>query len=445
MTRQPVPGLDPADARHRAALAALAEHRRRLARGSAADWLAPDAAGAASPVAPPSGDHRGLRSVRLPELLLGVALCLEVYPVDLPGVGHVPTNELAVLVLVALAVLRRPLRDTSRLQVTGLLAGLVLLYLAGLSLALGLPDEQWIRRIVRMLALTFLVGAFAGRRLDLRSTLLGLLAAMAVNVPLFYAGLVPAPYQGFLTGFLGDKNVAGMYYAVIPVLAMSLTRRPGVRLALLVGAAGAVFLTGSRTALAGLLCAAVWMLLTPRMGPVLRLLLAVGLAGLVRFASENLARVGIYADREGTDWFRALIRSAAEAKTAATPWTGRGLGEAFVELDTGRWLYHDSYLALYTEGGVILTAGLLLAYAVYGLRLASGRRRTPARVAVEAAALVMLVVASQLGEVFITTPSMLVIAAGAGLALGEAETPLDENEQERLRTRVVGAAQSRWG
>ncbi|MFP3473035.1 hypothetical protein R0J90_23535, partial [Micrococcus sp. SIMBA_144] len=76
------------------------------------------------------------------------------------------------------------------------------------------------------------------------------------------------------------------------------------------------------------------------------------------------------------------------------------------------WHYHNSYAGLYTEGGVVLLLAVLGAYAFFGLRLFSARLRTPSRVAVEAAAVVVFVSATQLGEVFITIPSMLVVAAG---------------------------------
>lgn len=69
------------------------------------------------------------------------------------------------------------------------------------------------------------------------------------------AGLVPAPYGSFLTVVLADKNVAGLYYAAMPVLALALVRTRRWKLILLVAAAVCVFLTGSRTSMAGFACA----------------------------------------------------------------------------------------------------------------------------------------------------------------------------------------------
>lgn len=417
------------DPRYREVMAERTDHAHELSRGVSA-W---------------STGALERHPLRLPELVLGFLLALEVYPLPL-GPFSVPVNEAAMMTLLGLAILRRSARDTSRLGVTALLAGGVLLYLAGLSLAQGIPDADWLRRLVRMAALTALVGCFAGRRLSLRSVLVGLLTAMAVNVPLFYLGLVPAPYGGFLTGFLADKNVAGLYYAAIPVLALPYIRTPQRRLLVLLAAAVCLFLTGSRTSMAAFACAVVWVWLTPRLGPVLRIGLLLALGWAVAYAEDNLARIGIFSDRDGTDWFRGRIHDATALKVEGTPWTGRGLTEAHVTLDEdgSSWLFHNSYAGLYVEGGAILFGAMLLAYAVYGLRLTSGRLRTPPRVAVEAAAVVVLVTATQLGEVFVTIPSMLILAAGVGLALTEAETAAEEQITDRRREQILEQARARF-
>lgn len=104
------------------------------------------------------------------------------------------------------------------------------------------------------------------------------------------------------------------------------------------------------------------------------------------------------------------------------------------------WLYHDSYAGLFTEGGVVLLVAVLGAYAFFGLRLFSTRLRTPSRVAVEAAAAVVFVTATQLGEVFITIPGMLIVAAGVSLWLRERDAPLESEVRERRRRQVLAAA-----
>ena len=187
----------------------------------------------------------------------------------------------------------------------------------------------------------------------------GLGAALALNVPLFYAGLVPAPYGSFLTGVLADKNVAGLYYAAMPVLALALVRTRRWKLILLVAAAVCVVLTGSRTSMAGFACAVLWLWLTPRMGAGLRLVLLAVLAWAVAFAEENLARIAVFADRTGTDWLRSNIQAETAVRVAETPWYGRGLTTAYVDFGGSTWHYHNSYAGLYTEGGVVLLLAVL--------------------------------------------------------------------------------------
>ncbi|GAA3783784.1 O-antigen ligase family protein [Micrococcus endophyticus] len=414
------------DPRYRALLETRAVQERQAARGTAA-WSRDDATGL--PREP----------LRIPELILGALLAMEAFGVRLGPLG-VPLSEAAMLLLLFLALCRRSRRDTSALGLSAVLAGAVMVFLAVVSVNQGIPDMEWLRRWVRIAALVGLVGCIAGGRLDLRSVLTGLLAAMAANVPLFYAGVVPAPYGSFLTGFLADKNVAGLYYAAMPVLALAVVRSRRWKLAILLAAAVCLFLTGSRTSMAGFGVALVWLAVTPRLAAGLRVVLLVVLGWAVGFAEENLSRLAVFGDRTGTDWLRGTIQAATEAKAATTPWHGRGLTEAYVTIGQDTWHYHDSYAGLFTEGGVVLLLAVLGAYAFFGLRVFSTRLRTPSRVAVEAAAAVVFVTATQLGEVFITIPGMLIVAAGVSLWLRERDAPLESEVRERRRRQVLAAA-----
>ena len=240
------------DPRYVALQAERERHARAAARGTSVWSADQDAAVPREPL-------------RIPELLLGALLAMEAFSVPLGPVA-LPLNEAGMLLLLALALCRRSRRDVSALGLTAVLAAAVLLFLAIVSVSQGIPDLEWLRRWVRMAALVGLVGCIAGGRLSLRSLAVGLGAALALNVPLFYAGLVPAPYGSFLTGVLADKNVAGLYYAAMPVLALALVRTRRWKLILLVAAAVCVVLTGSRTSMAGFTCAVLWLWSTPQMG-----------------------------------------------------------------------------------------------------------------------------------------------------------------------------------
>ncbi|WOO97724.1 O-antigen ligase family protein [Micrococcus terreus] len=358
-------------------------------------------------------------SSRILDVLLGALLVVDGISVG-AGAFRLPIAEAAGVALVLLAGFRRPRRSLANFGVLGVLAFGLLTFLAVSSTVNGIDDEDWVRRIFRIAVLVCLAGAFASGRLDLRGALHGMITALVINIPLFYAGLAPDTYGGVLTGVLGDKNVAGLYYAVIPVLLIATTTSRRHQVLLFVFAFAGTALTGSRTSLAGLACALIWMIVSPRLGLTVRWILAIGLGLGVYWLSESLPRLGGYFDdRLGSDLLRERIQTASWEKAAEAPWYGLGLGEAHVHLDEATWFFHNSFWGLLAEGGWPFLVIVLSAYVVLGMRPFRHAVRTPSRVAVEASTLIFLVCASQLGEVFITVTGALVL--GAGLLLTSAE------------------------
>ncbi|SFV23732.1 O-antigen ligase family protein [Micrococcus terreus] len=358
-------------------------------------------------------------SSRILDVLLGALLVVDGISVG-AGAFRLPIAEAAGLALVLLAGFRRPRRSLANFGVLAVLAFGLLTFLAVSSTVNGIDDEDWVRRIFRIAVLMCLAGSFASGRLDLRGALHGMITALVINIPLFYAGLAPDTYGGVLTGILGDKNVAGLYYAVIPVLLIATTTSRRHQVLLFAFAFGGTALTGSRTSLAGLACALIWMIVSPRLGLTVRWILAIGLGLGVYWLSESLPRLGGYFDdRLGSDLLRERIQTASWEKAAEAPWYGRGLGEAHVHLDEATWFFHNSFWGLLAEGGWPFLVIVLSAYVVLGMRPFRHAVRTPSRVAVEASTLIFLVCASQLGEVFITVTGALVL--GAGLLLTSAE------------------------
>ncbi|MGW5853468.1 hypothetical protein AAG742_02915 [Micrococcus sp. 2A] len=355
-------------------------------------------------------------SPRLLDVMLGAGLMMEAVPGWTVGI---PFPEMCAILLLAVAAFRPPRRDLSRFGLVAVAAAALLVYLVVVTL---MNDLDPLRRGVRIMVLMLFIVAIAEERLDVRGLLQGMAMGGLINVPLFYAGLVSRDYGSYLTGFLGDKNVAGLFYALIGPLLVSTVQRTWVKAAILAAAFGLTFLTGSRTSLAALACATLWILLTPYLGRVMRLGLLWGMAQLVTFAEENLATLSVFGDRTGTDWFREQIHAAAQAKTAAAPWYGSGLSTAVVDLEQGQFFYHNSYWALITEGGWVFLLTVVGAYVLVCLRPFTQTRRTPTRVALEAAAVVILVTSLQLGEVFITIYGALALGMGLLLAAHEAET-----------------------
>ena len=311
---------------------------------------------------------------------------------------------------------RRPQLDISSGGLM-LLAAIVLFgYLVLVSVQQGTP---WGQRIFRFSLILGMAAVIAQRRIDIRSLILGIVIGSIVNVPAFYAGLTPNDYPPYLTGWYGDKNVAGMYYAALGILGLFVFSRrwAGGWLAL---SSVFLFLTGSRTSMSAFVLAVLWLALRNRVSVVMRLILTGVGVWLLVYIENTFARIGVFADRVDTDWFRGQIEQAMADKVAATPWYGGGLNEGYVILGGVRraW-FHDAYLQAFVEGGYVFLGATLIAFAIVGLGLFSSRPKVGRELLVaEAAVVVVLVCAWKIGEGFMTTIAFIVLGVVIGERLG---------------------------
>lgn len=375
-------------------------------------------------------------SSSLLQVILGGVLVLQGVSLFAAGMS-LPVAEIGGVLFLLLALFKKPKRQLSKFGVLNILAVALVLFLIGSTL---INDGMWFRRSFRIAVLIGLIGVFASGRLNLRAALQGATAVLAINIPLFYLGLVSDTYGGVLTGLLGDKNVAGLYYAVIPVLLAATYQERRIRIPLVVFAVFGTVLTDSRTSMAGLGCAIVWLLVARRLGLFFRFVLLGVLVGIVQYLEENFAQALVFADRVGSDRLRAEIDALSWAKVTVAPWYGHGLNEAKVLIEDREWWFHNSYYALWAEGGWIFLVVVVLAYVLLGLRPFSTMDRTRSRIGVEAAAITLLVCATRLGEVFITLPGVLVLAAGLTLTAEEIRLKQLRDYNARLeRTRALKA------
>lgn len=336
--------------------------------------------------------------------------------------GAFPGGVALTAALVALAIFRKPVYKVKGIGWMSCLFAILVLYLAVSSAYAGVDFEQRLFRIALLLALVLIL---ATGRFHFPSAVGGLIfGAVCINVPAFYAGLTPSLYAPFLTGWFNDKNVAGMWYAVVGVLGLLLFKTTGARLFWVLVSSGLVFLTGSRTAMAALAVALVWFAIRNRLPLLARLAVATVLVIALDFAERNLARIGIFEDRDGTDWLRAQIEAAALAKVDTAPWYGLGLSTADVAVGDRIFFFHNSYHALFVEGGYVLAGVMAFVFFILGLGLLSSRLSVDLNTRVaEAACVVILVCAWQLGEVFFTSVAALVL----GFALwARFATPIGE-------------------
>jgi hypothetical protein len=332
-----------------------------------------------------------------------------------PGVpAALALGLVAVAALVGVASLRRPVWGLAEVRWLVPATLLLLSYLTALSAFT--PDGSisgWEKRALRLALVAALLVSLVSGRLHLPSVVRGAVAGLAVNSALFYAGLAPALYGSYLSGYLLDKNVAGMVYAVVGLLSAGLARTTTRRYLMLVATIALVWGSGSRTSLAALACGLAWFVLRPHLGVFWRLALAAALAYAVRVLEVDYARVGVFAERAGSDELRARIDAASQAKLDLTPWYGEGLGAAWVPLQDGNFYFHSSYWSALVEGGWILLAAYLLVTVWFGIGpLRRGRPVARWASAAEAANVVVLVCALRLGEVFGTTAAVVALAAG---------------------------------
>lgn len=323
----------------------------------------------------------------------------------LPSIGF-PISNLIMAAVVGLAVFRRPTFELRSNQWIIPVFALGLFYVATLSVFQE-PTElaaDWQGRVIRLTVTFAFAMVIASGRIDLRSGLWGFVLALVVNVPLFLAGLLPAPYGEYLTGMIGDKNVAGLIYAVAGVLVLYLVRNPWFKYGLFSFLAYSVWLTGSRTSIAALGAAIVWSLAAPHLKALGRVLLAIAIYWLVELLQEDYSQIGAFSDREGSDLLRERIDAASEIKVQDAGFFGSGLGEAYITFTDEPyrvWFFHNSYWTLLVEGGWIWAAvivGLTVAVMVRPWK----SELTHGQIIGQALGLVLLLCALRLGEVFLT-------------------------------------------
>lgn len=395
----------------------------------------PPGAAPAVPGRPPLGANGRLRlratealgSIQLLDFVVGALLIVRTAVPFVPF--PLPVSDTAMLAFTAWACFRRPRHRAPQIAWFGVAWLLMLVYLVGVS---SLQDIDFARRGLRIAALILFALFIAQGRVHLPSLAAGLLTALTVNVPLFYLRIAPDDYGGVLTGYLADKNVAGLYYSVFALFLLGVVRSRRARIAIVLIGLVFVFLTGSRTSTAGYVFGLLWLYGTAAMPLLFRLGAAGGVVWLFSYLEENFARVGPFADRAGSDHLRERIDAATQAKVSVTPWYGQGLGEATVYMEGNDWFFHNAYLGLFVEGGFPFLV-VVLALVLWVMFLS---RRTPLRTfqrrSLEACGFAMVLSADRLGEVFISIPAFVLFGYGLLLMVREEREGIREAGPQRM-------------
>ena len=353
------------------------------------------------------------REVRMSDFLL-----MAILPLRSIAVAGFPLNELAMVALVGLCLMR-PARGGTKLP------SLVVLLLGALLALLvysGMVNQvEWTRRVGHVGIMVATIWALGTGRISLRSAALGLATGLIAVIGLALVGIGGNTYPGRLTGFLSDPNAGAYFIAVLGLLAVFFCDdRWTVRLAVAVPLLAGLVLTLSRTGLLAAVLALIWVLVGRRLGPVWGIALAGALVWVVNNIPESLTIVGPFSDRSGSDKLRARIIAQERVQLADAPWYGHGPGTAKVSIRDLEFFFHNGYLATRQEGGWAALLLVLTLLAFTFLRLSARSRRGDMGAAgAQAAIIAVAAMAITLGEVLLDNP----MAIAVGFALGHALTP----------------------
>ncbi|MDO5750278.1 MAG: hypothetical protein Q4P78_03625 [Rothia sp. (in: high G+C Gram-positive bacteria)] len=358
--------------------------------------------------------------IRTLDFLLFFAL---IFNITLPGINLYP-YLIVMAVIVAVGLSRKPLYDLGNHKKIFVILGCAIVYLLCVTTFQEHSTEafDWTRRILRIVLVTLLGYLLADGRIHIRSAVSGYFFGTIVNVFAWLAGVGTQGYGGVLTGYLGDKNVAGMVYAIFGVLALLIARNRVEVILSILFSYGTLWLTGSRTSLGAYTAALLWILIAPKLNFWFKAVYGYLIYVILDILTRDYAQTGAFSDRAGTDALRARIDEAALEKASHTGFFGKGLGEAIVPIDNRTWIFHNSYVGAYVEGGWPWLL-LLLALSVFVIVALRYSNTAPSRtnLIIQGAGVALLVCSWRLGEVLYTWQWCLVLGLAIRVALVEKE------------------------
>lgn len=349
-------------------------------------------------------------SLRRPDPLVFLAFVLLAMPkLHVPG-SPLPLGETIMLlaVLSAFLTLKDGLHTLPRWARLALGAFVATFVVA--AIANGLVGYDALKRVLHVgvwaLVIIGLVRGLLPRKVAMR----GLQTGMVISVVAGYILLPKSAYAGRFTGFFGDPNVAGLMLVVLGTIAMSgmQRRRNQVLFAMLI--LPALLLAYSRTALLAAVMVILWFWIGRKLKPLPALAVIVMAAVAIGVLPTSLQSFGPFSDRTGSDQLRDRVATQELQLVREKPIIGHGPGTATVMVNFGTvtFYFHNSYLAMVQEGGII-ALGLVMTLLIGTFLALMSLQTTDRQPLLEAAIIGTWVMAINLGEVFLELSTAVAI------------------------------------
>lgn len=349
-------------------------------------------------------------SLRRPDPLVFIAFVLLAMPkLHVPG-SPLPMGETLMLLAVLSAFLTlkeglHPLPRWARLSLGIFVATLVV------STAVnGLIEYDNFKRLLHVavyaLVIIGLVRGLLPRKVAMRGLVVGMVISMLSGFILF----PKSSYVGRFTGFFGDPNVAGLLLVVLGAVALSGIERLRYRVAFLVLLLPALVLAYSRTALLAAIMVFLWVWVGRKLKPIPAIAVIAMGAVAIGLLPTSLQQFGPFSDRTGSDQLRDRVSTQEVAVVRQKPILGHGAGTATVMVNYGttRFYFHNSYLAMMQEGGVI-ALGFVMALLIGTFLALMSLNTTDRQPFLEGAIIGIWVMAINLGEVLLELSAAVAI------------------------------------
>jgi hypothetical protein len=329
-----------------------------------------------------------------------------------PGV-RLPVSEIILAVALIVAVVqnrreRERLRSFPKIMAAAIIAAMTTS--AAMNNSLGIDSLKRISHLVIFCGIFLAIGAgYFPRRVIQKGMLTGLGLASAFGLVYLVAGLNTG-YGGRLTGLLfGDPNRAALAILTLGFLSIDVVPR-GARRNLVFAFLGTTFLlTQSRGSLVAASLCLVWWIFARRLRPTTGLAFIGGAAAAISAIPSATQDSGVFETRTGSDMLRSAIFEESTRSAIRGFWFGNGPGTAKVEIrDTFTFYFHNSYLAVISEGGIFTALAIFALMFIEFIRL-SFLPAVLRNTWIEMAIIATVTASFHLGEALLELPSAVAI------------------------------------